>query len=345
MLDLLGSESFLGALTTTTQSIAKMAIVAAIGFILVRRKALREEGLHAVVRLVIDFLVPAGLFLSLLRGFSLETLSQGSVLILLTVGWALGGVALATAAFRTLPGGDWEKDRPVVALASFQNSFYMPFPLIQSILSPQDFQAAAVYLGIAVLAVNPIQWSLGTFLIRGRDGKPPDWRTSVKQAINMPILGVVFGALCSFIPGLPEAARGEPGSWAILRVPLGSLDLLGQAMGTMALIAMGGLIGSTSVRSGLQFRPTAVACTIRLVLAPLAAWLVIHSGVVYVSPILGVVILVQASSPPAMNLALAARRFGGDWAHISATQLGIYAASAFTMPFWVALELARLGGR
>ncbi len=331
------------ALAVCFGSIGKLVLISLIGFIPVRRGWVGEDRLFLLVRIVVDTFVPVTIALALVKGFSPQAFAQGSVIVFFALAWIVGGLFLGRALLRLIPGGSPDSDRTTATMCSIQNSFYLPIPLVGSILPEHMRAEAMLYLGLAIFVTNPMQWTLGTYLLRGRAGEAPNWRETLRSTLNGPTIGVIAGCALALVPGLPEVARRSwqaPGAWGLL---FGPAHLVSAAMAPVAMTVLGGLLGAAKLRTALSWRAVAVVVGVKLLITPLVCFILLRTFFAGWEPLVLFVVMLEAASPPAVNLALAARRFGGDWELCSTTMFPVYAVALFTMPTWVAVEMAILG--
>src|SRR5690606_12651115 len=97
-------------------------------------------------------------------------------------------------------------------------------------------------------------------------------------------------------------APGGPAGW--IKIPLEALKLMGSALPPVAMITLGLLVGQARLRHRLTIRAVAIPTIVRSLLTPLAVALLLIGGpLAWVSPVLALTIIIQASAPPATNLA------------------------------------------
>lgn len=326
------------------EAIGRLFLVAALGFFLVRRKYLSDIGLSTLTRLMIDIIVPAALMVPMIRNLNADTITKaGPILLVLAIVQPLG-VLLTLLYFRVwrtkTPLVDRSADGAAAALAGIMNSFYIPMPLAVAVLPAQYHAEALVLIGVAVLAINPVQWTLGTWLVIGdRAAERRDWRKSLRQILSGPVVGVVGGALLSLVPGLPSAARFEPGSFMPLRMVFEAMDMIGKAMAPLAMLIIGALIAQCELRTSISVRRLIPIVLIRFLIVPGIVYTLLTRDVIPAIGIVGFILMLEAASPPAMNLALAARRFDGEWQVVSGLQLVANLLAVIILPIWMSLAL------
>ncbi len=332
--------TFISSLSISFEAIGKLLLVALVGFLAVRKNFLNEAALNGLARLMIDVVVPAALCANMVKGFNREVLVEGSALILLPLIWITASIPLTLIYFKLFPGdGNWAADRATSVLASVQNSMYVPLPLGLAVAPPEFIPLVIVFVGMSVLVVNPLQWTVGTWLLMDQQKDRRDWKSSLKMALNGPVLGVIIGATLSLVPGLSEAARGEEGSLLGLRMIFGAMGFIGTAMAPMAMILTGALIARCELKTSLTVRRVSVVIVMRFLLIPLGIFLLLKGGYIPATGFVAVMLMIQACAPPAMNPAIVAKRYDGEWQVVSAILLVSNVVALLAMPVWMALGL------
>lgn len=335
------SLPFVDALLLSLGAIGKLFLVALVGFLFVRRGIITDEMIQGLARLMIDAIVPCALSVAMIKGLNRDTLTDASPAILLPALYVPLTALIVLGFFRIWRGNSTNSDRACAAVASVPNSIYVPLPLALAVTPPEQQLLVGVYVGAAVLAINPLQWTLGSWLVMGeRSHESRDWRNSLRQTLNGPVLGIIAGVFLAFVPGFPEAARGEPGSFFPLQVLFGAMGFLGQAMAPMAMVVIGALIGQCRAREVMSLRRLAPIVLARFLIVPGIVWLSIVSGVVPATGLVAFVLMLTAASPPAMNMALVARRYDGEWEIVSAMLLISNVIAVAVLPLWMSVGLS-----
>ncbi|MEQ8819961.1 MAG: AEC family transporter [Sumerlaeia bacterium] len=321
-------------------------LVSALGFVAVRRRWLGDEAISALTRLVIDIIVPATLMVGMLAGLDRSTLAEGGVVILIMLGTTLTGLLFGWLAGVLWPGGTPVSNRALAALCAFQNGIYLPLPLVLSLIPEEQHARGAVLVGCAVIVLSSIQWTLGVWLLRSDDqlavARTAKWRDSVRGAFSPPVTGLLIGAVLAGIAPLAQAARDVPSAPLWAQIVVDTLQTIAQAMAPLAMMLLGMLIGRSELRRVLTLRSVAIPSLWRLIVAPALVYAAMELGPLgWIGSLVGLVLLVEAAAPPAVNLGVAARRYGGDWETTSSVMLPMYALSLLTIPVWVALALGR----
>lgn len=332
--------SLLNAFSISFEAIFKLFLIAFVGFVFVRKGYISDDGINGLTRLMIDVIVPCALGISMIKGFRVELLEEYSSLLLFPALWIPLSAVMALGFFRLWRGKNPAQDRAATALAAVQNSFYIPLPIVLAILHPDLHALAIVLIGISVLPVSPLQWTLGTWLVMGEKAAAArDWKMSFFHTLNLPVLGIIGGALLSLLPPFVSAAQGDPESFLPLRLVLSAMGMIGTAMGPMAMIILGALIARCTIGKGMSIRLLIPVVLIRFGIVPGIMYWLLSIGFIPAAPLLAFVLMLEAAAPSAMNLALAAKRYGGEWETISSLLLVVNLIGVLVLPFWMALGL------
>lgn len=239
----------------------------------------------------------------------------------------LAGVLMVVAGlcFSGLLFGMKRDKKPLMTLASMQNGIYIVLPIGQ-ILFPDQFDRFALYAFLLVLGLNPMMWSIGKVMISGSR----ESRIQLRDFITPPLaaifisVGAVFTKLSLVIPDALVAA----------------MDLLGQATVPAAVFVLGATMGSISLRKLPKAGDVIIVAMVKFVLIPALVFGGLYgAGAYHTMPLFCAMLMVQACSPPATNLILIVKSYGGDAQAVSAMMLILYILSIIAMPAWISAWL------
>lgn len=330
------SDSFLQGLYTSIDVIGQMALLVLLGYLMVRRKWIRDDTLSDLVRFLIDIVIPCTFVLAMARSFSMEILEEGLVLIIFSTAWIALSWAAGTLLYRIIPGGDPKSDRSVVAMMMISNSLYLPLPVILAVTPQHMHDQAVMYISMISLPSIAIMWTAGVKLL----GKATDMTAAdrLRRIFNPPIVSFFVGILISFIPGVRESARGLEGGIAPVETLMSVLEFVSRMLSPMAMIILGGMIAGAGRIRGIPSRYVLPLILIRLIAVPLAVYAVIMN--LSVEPLAATILILVSAAPPATNHALISRRYGGRWKLVSALQLAVHLAALLTLPLWLSIALS-----
>jgi len=120
---------------------------------------------------------------------------------------------------------------------------------------------------------------------------------------------------------------------------LRAMELAGSAMPPLAMILTGALIAKCELRRAISVRRVLPVLAMRFLITPGLVLLAIRGGLLPVSGLPAFILMLVAASPPAMNLALAAKRYDGDWSIISGVQLVASLVALAALPIWMSIGL------
>lgn len=330
------STEYLAGLASSLDIIGQMAILVLLGYLMTRRGWIGAGTLSDLTRVLIDLVLPCTFILAMARAFTPEFFGSGAVLAAVSAGWVIAAWLFGTVWFRLLPSGHPSKDRSVTAMMMVSNSLYLPLPVMLAVTPAALHDRAVVYISMVALPSIIANWTVGVALLGGTG---PSSRERLKLLLNAPILSLFAGILLSFIPGVREAARGEPGAFVPARALFSVMEYLGRILSPLAMIILGGMIasGRSAGRARLRFSVPLIA--VRLLLIPGAVYLLVTRINTGLPPLALTALLLAAAAPPATNHALIARRYNGEWELVSKLQLVVHAAALLTLPLWLSLGL------
>ncbi len=314
-----------------------MALLVLAGFLMVRRKWIKDQTLSDLTRFLIDAVIPCAFILALTRSFTVELLRQGMVLALVSTGWILLSWSFGRGLFRFFSGESPAKDRSVTAMMMISNSLYLPLPVILAVTPENLHDRAVVYISIVSLPSILFMWTWGVKLLSGPKSLTPSEK--LKKVFNPPIVSFFIGILISLIPGVRESARAESGGIGPLATIFSAMDYLSRMLSPMAMIILGGMIASAAGSRRVPLRYLLPLAEVRLRLVPAAVFLLLRSGSTGLPPLSATALILVAAAPPATNHALIARRYHGEWELVSSLQLVIHLIALFTLPLWLSAGL------
>ncbi|MGB9690683.1 MAG: AEC family transporter [Candidatus Sumerlaeaceae bacterium] len=309
----------------TFGAVSGVFALGACGFLARRRAVITHQGLSELSRLLVDFLLPATLFNSMYSQFDPRRLDQvlqpafAQVILLITGTLAMASYA-RLARLRSPRG-------TVIALASFQNNVYLPLPIAIALLPHQDAVRAQFYIGCFVLFFTPTLWSVGVLLLSDRAHRHRQisrWRL----VLNPPFVAALSGLTVKLIL---DAVGGTMPS------PVANfLTLMGNGTVPIAMIVLGALIAEVGSVREVETKAIYGIALIKMFLLPLGAFVFLYfwrGG----DPVFRVVLMLEAAAPPATNISLIVRRFGGETALVASTTFITYLLSALSIPLWLTL--------
>ncbi len=330
-------SAFTDGFLVTFQALMTLLLISAFGWIGVRRGLVSDQGVEGMTRVLVDVVVPAKMLIIVAGYLNAETLKVCAQLIAVMYGVSFLGFGFAWLAIRVWKGTEVrrETNNSIQALCMMQNSFFLPLPLAMAICPPEHRSLIALLTTSAYVVLLTLQWTVGVILMSSVDAEKPSFFQQVKPLFNLPLGGILLGAIFSQIPMLAAAARGEAAPVWIL-IPMNAAKTLGDALSPVAMLTLGMMIAQCKLGAALRARTVLITMAFRFVVSPLVILGLIHTfGWATSAPVLALALMIQAAMPPATASPIVARRYGGDWQSISATLLVMYSGSLLAVPFWL----------
>lgn len=320
----------LDAIKTIIQAIIQLVLLGCVGFWLVKLSWIRESGLKMLSGLVIGFFLPLFMFSEIIKRFRFDLYPDWWVfpilsLLITAVGFLLG--LLALAAFPTIRKNEGE----FLGITTFQNSGYLPLPLVAALLPSGLAQEMFIYIFLFLIGFNMTIFSFGVWLL-----SPSGERRcfDYKHIFNAPVLATLLALACIFFKInrlFPEMAT-KP------------LEIIGRAAIPLSILVVGGNLASIKSKVTSALKPLSCALAIKLLILPL-----IFLGVVIFfkfKPLIGLLILLQAAMPPAALLSVISKSQNSEDRLVSQSIFYGHLLSILTVPlflvlFWVLLWMKK----
>ena len=276
---------FLEAFKSTFSGVGESFILGVIGYLLIKRNILGEEGLNALSRLVIDVTLPLLIFCRLVKDFSFETFPNWWLFPLISLGITLAGLLVGWLFSGFVQGP--QRKLQFLSLVSFQNSGYLPLVLLGSLLTPEKAQVMFIYLFLFLLGFNLLLFSFGIYLLTFAKAKKFDW----KSLLNPPVIATLAGLALVFFN------LNHFFSPVLLR----PLQSAGDCTLPLATFVVGGNIAAIHL-GRIEKKAMFWMSLAKLVIMPaLGLWLVF---VLKLPELFGLLIVLQLAMPPATNLSV-----------------------------------------
>lgn len=308
---------FLETGVTVFNAIFQLFLISLAAGIMVRKKFISQGQIQALSAVTVNVFLPCLIIAKTLIRFRPEELPQWWILPVAGFLIVLAGLVYSGILFRFKPD-----KRPQIALSCLQNGIYIPLPVGQ-ILFPEQFDLFALYCFLLLIGLNAMMWSLGAVMLGQKQGsfKLKDFITPPLASVFLSVAAVLTG-ISEFIPGQIVAA----------------VDLLGQATVPSALFVLGATVGTISLKKWPPAVDMLKIFLVKFVLVPASVFGVLFFSDLRISlPLACSMLIIQSSSPPATNLILIAKAYGGETRDISAMMLVQYLACIMMMPLWIAV--------
>jgi len=313
------------SLTVILESIAKLFLISAVGYLSVRFRVLSSGAIEALSKFIISIALPCLIIATVginLHYDMLGLLGFGGLASLVLS----GGSMLLALLFRRLFISRHEQGRNLfLSLSAIQNSGYLPIPLVIAILPEHLRPQGLILTFVYILTMGLLFWSLGVWLVT--EGSAADWRENLRKVINPPIIAL----LSSFLFLIPPIKTGFDNAPVLSE----SLSLIGDTTIPLVMFVLGGSFGSAITLRGSGGRMIGISALVKLAVIPLAALLVVKA--LAVENTFGFVLVLQAAMPAAMNHIVVAREYKGNVPLIARALFVHYMISIITIPLFLYL--------
>lgn len=312
---------FFESFKVSVSGVGQIFILGAIGYFLVKKSILSQEGLNSLSRLVIEITLPLLIFCQLIKRFSFTLYPRWWIFPLISI--AITGCGLIVGAlFMGFISGREQRSQ-FLSLIAFQNSGYLPLTLVATLLAPDKLDSMFIYIFLFLLGFNLVVWSLGLYILsphQDRKFKPIDAFSPPVITILLSLLLISLG-LSKFVPD------------ALIR----PLRMAGDCTLPLAMFVVGGNLASIRI-ARVDKKAMFLMALAKLVIMPgLGLILVLKSGM---PELLGLLIVMQLAVPPATSLSVITTRYKHKDLLISQ---GIFFGHIFgilTMPLFLSLYFA-----
>ncbi|MGD0336684.1 MAG: AEC family transporter [Candidatus Omnitrophota bacterium] len=308
------AESF----KVTGLAVSQIFILAAIGFILVRRNILGEEGLRSLSRLVIEVVFPCLIVSQLLKNFSFTLYPKWWIFPLTSAAITLAGLAIGGFFLWFIKDGKIRIQ--FLSLVAFQNSGYLPLALVAAMLAKVTAGTMFIYIFLFLLGFDLIMWSWGVYLLAHAGKKKFELFSLFSPPViaDLVSLALIFFGLNKFIP----------------EVILNPVGMIGNCTLPLAMFIVGGNIASIHL-GYIDKKAMFLMSLAKLVILPLL-------GLVFLLKFrlpepMGLLVLMQLAMPPATSLSVIIRHYRKEDYLISQGVFFGHILSLLTIPLFLSL--------
>lgn len=318
---------FLEAFKTTYGSILELVLLGAVGFFIVKRRIVAEAGVKVLSDLVIGLFLPCLMFSEITKRFSFEIYPDWWVFplysVLVTfVGYALG--ALVLAADKPLQKNSGE----FLGVTSFQNSGYLPLPLVAALLPPGTAQEMFILIFLFLLGFNMTIFSLGVMMLGSTEKEK---RFDYRHIFNAPVLATL-AALCVVFFNID----------AVLPIVLTRpIEILGRCAIPLSILVVGANLAALKPNQPADIKPIGLSLLVKLIALPLV--FLGFVAIAHPKPLVGLLLILQAAMPPAALLSVISKNQGGGGRLVNQAIFYGHILSILTIPFFLALYWALAG--
>jgi len=312
---------FLESFRITGSAVLQIIVLGGLGFFLVKKRVLGDDGLDAISRLTLDITLPVLIFYQLVTDFSFKMYPDWWVFPLISFAVTALGLVVGTL-FSGLIKGSQHKLQ-FISLSGFQNSGYLPLALFAALFPKEILGPMLIYLFLFLLGFNFLTFSVGVYMLTFLKDKRFDWLSLFNPPVVATFLSLflVFFRVNTFIPGF-------------LIKPLG---LVGDCTLPLAMLVVGGNIAQIHL-SRIDMKAMFWMVLSKLVVLPLLGMLFLLY--LKLPPLISLLIFVQLAMPPAANLSVIIRHYKKEDLLISQGLFFGHIFSILTLPLLLSLYFA-----
>ena len=266
------------------QKIIEMFLLMGIGYLLVRRGLLSDQGTADVGKLLTNVVIP----LVLINNLWVERSAQRSQILLVSTGLALVLLLISVA----ISGLFFRRDGVSAFSAAFSNAGFIGIPLVTGVLGGE----AVFGISTMIVLIGVFQYTTGLVMITGD-------RTRMRPGAivhNAVVLSVLFG-VALYLLGLPKPS--------LVASVLSSISGLNTPL---AMFLLGGYLAQTNLCKVFAVPSNYMVAFVRLLLIPALGTVVLRlipAGDIS----LKLALMITAACPAGSLGAIFARQYGGDF--------------------------------
>lgn len=312
---------FIGSFKTTGLVVIQLLLISGIGFSLVKRKILDDNGLNTLSKLSVEVTMPILIFCQLLKDFSFSLYPDWWIFPLISLLITLVGLIAGALFIVFVKGGEQKKQ--FLSLVAFQNSGYLPIALVIALLPKDKSNILLVYLFLFLLGFNLIIWSAGVHLMAFHREK----RFELGSLFSPPVLatlislGMIFLGLNKIIPNF-------------IFKPLG---MIGDCTVPFAMLVVGGNLAQVRL-DNIHTKNILLMLIAKMIILPVfGLWLVFKFQL---PELLGLLVVMQLAMPSATSLSVISRHYKKEDLLISHGIFFSHILSIITIPLFLGLYFA-----
>lgn len=299
-------------------AILEILIVGGIGFFLVRKKLLDDNGLAAFSRLTIDVTLPVLIFCQLIRNFSFSIYPNWWIFPVLSIVVTTLGLIIGEIFIKFIKGH--EHKNQFLSMIAFQNSGYLPLALIATLLPKDTQDELFIYLFLFLLGFNLVMWSFGVHILTSQQKKKFDWA----GLFNPPVIATLVSLVFVFL-GLNKI---------IPEFVLKPLNALGECTVPLSMLIVGGNLAQIHLRH-IDRKAVSLMILAKMIILPAIG--IIMVMIFNLPVLLGLLFIIQLIVPPATSISVILRHYKKDDLLVSQGILFTYIAGIITMPVFLSL--------
>lgn len=309
---------FIESFKIVGSAVAEIFLLGAIGYFLMKKNILGEEGLDSLSRLTIDITLPLLIFCQLIRDFDFKLYPNWWIFPLISIAVTMLGLGVGFIFTGFIRGRQHQLQ--FLSLTAFQNSGYLPLVLLAALLPKERLGPMFIYLFLFLLGFNFVMFSLGMYMLAfSRDKK-----FELSSLFNPPVISTIIGMFLvflgwnKFIPGFV----------------FNPLKMIGDCTLPLSILVVGGSLAKIHLEH--VDRKAILLLTLgKLVILPALGLLLILR--IKLPPLIGLLILLELAVPSATTLSVIIRQVKKEDLLISQGIFFSHLFSMVTLPLFLSL--------
>ena len=297
------------------EKMALLVMLLALGYLCARLKLVGPEFNKGLSKLVINVFL-AGMILSSVINKKLE-MTGGDVafgLLMMTLSMLICvGIGWLSPTLLRIKDGDKGMYR---ILAAFMNNGFMGFPLVAAVYG----ENAVFFASLSNIPFNLLLYTAGVMLLQKGD---KNTKFSIKSVINVPIVATLI-AVVIFIFEIPMPKLVDDVA-----------DTLSAATVPLSMMCVGLSLGSVSLKEALMQPRLYGISLVRLLICPLAVWLVLR--IFITNPVILGTIVILSACPSAIICTILGIQYGRDGVESSEAIFISTMLSMITIPLLISV--------
>ena len=297
------------------EKMALLVMLLALGYLCARLKLVGPEFNKGLSKLVINVFL-AGMILSSVINKKLE-MTGGDVafgLLMMTLSMLICvGIGWLSPTLLRIKDGDKGMYR---ILAAFMNNGFMGFPLVAAVYG----ENTVFFASLSNIPFNLLLYTAGVMLLQKGD---KNTKFSIKSVINVPIVATLI-AVVIFIFEIPMPKLVDDVA-----------DTLSAATVPLSMMCVGLSLGSVSLKEALLQPRLYGISLVRLLICPLAVWLVLR--IFITNPVILGTIVILSACPSAIICTILGIQYGRDGVESSEAIFISTMLSMITIPLLISV--------
>lgn len=309
---------FLEGLKITGLAMFQIFFLAAIGYFVVKKNILGQEGLNSLSRMVIEITLPLLIFCQLVKDFNFGLYPHWWVFPFLSMAITLAGFVLGVLFLGFIKGLQYKLQ--FLSLVTFQNSGYLPLALVAALLPKDKMDSMFIYIFMFLIGFNLIIWSMGVYMVAFSRAR----RFELGSLFSPPVITALF-SLVFISLGLDRF---------LPRALLRPMRMVGDCTLPLAMFVVGGNLAQIHL-GRINKKAIFLLTLAKLIILPALGILLIMK--LKLPELIGLLIVMQLAMPPATSLSVITSHYKKEDLLISQGIFFGHLLSIITIPVFLSL--------